>query len=67
VLSRLIDTGLVASATPKGAVSLRFTTLSAEGNVSAAVSGAAMKVSQLEAQKTSGDLAGRPKHSFSLT
>jgi Fic family protein len=30
VLSRLIDTGLVASATPKGAVSLRFTTLSAE-------------------------------------
>jgi Fic family protein len=30
VLSRLIDSGLVASMTPKGPVSLRFTTLSAE-------------------------------------
>jgi Fic family protein len=30
VLSRLIDSGLVASITPKGPVSLRFTTLSAE-------------------------------------
>jgi Fic family protein len=30
ILSRLIDSGLIASSTPKGPVSLRFTTLSAE-------------------------------------